>query len=98
MATSQYNGKYVRVPAPLWYTGRVSRNSVQEHISVACQAAGITCLPAGHHVHHIDCNKSNNNPSNLIIVSPGVHSKIHTQMRTRNSSRVQEVLSLIEGL
>ena len=98
MATSQYNSKYVRIPAPLWYTGCVSGNSVREHIIIACKAVGITRLLPGQHVHHIDCDKSNNNPSNLIIVSPGVHSKIHTQMRTRNSSRVQEVLSLIEGL
>ena len=74
---------YMTVPAPTWYTGRLSGN-VCEHIIIACKAAGITRLPSGHDVHHIDCDRLNNSPANLIIVSDSTHRKIHRQMRVLN--------------
>ena len=33
-------------------------------------------------VHHKDCNPHNNNPSNLVWCSKGLHTKIHAQMQT----------------
>lgn len=38
-------------------------------------------LRRGEHVHHIDSNKMNNDPSNLIIMAASDHSKIHTEDR-----------------
>ena len=71
---------YMVIPRPLWLTGYSSKR-VREHVIVACQSAGITRLPPGHNVHHIDCNKLNNESINLIIVSSGNHNRIHHQMR-----------------
>lgn len=34
-------------------------------------------IPDGYHIHHIDGNRSNNNPSNLLCVSPEEHWQIH---------------------
>ena len=84
---------YMTVPVPSWYTGRLS-GSICEHILIACQAAGITRLPSGHNVHHIDCNKLNNKPSNLIIVSDRDHRSIHCQMRVLNLPTWHERASL----
>ena len=35
-------------------------------------------IPKGYHIHHIDFNPLNNDPSNLIAVSPEEHAKIHS--------------------
>lgn len=34
-------------------------------------------IPKGYHIHHIDGNSNNNNPSNLICLSPQEHYDIH---------------------
>jgi hypothetical protein len=34
-------------------------------------------IPKGKHIHHIDGNRENNDPKNLIMVSPEEHYKIH---------------------
>jgi hypothetical protein len=34
-------------------------------------------IPEGWVVHHIDCNRSNNNPQNLICIPELVHKVIH---------------------
>ena len=36
-------------------------------------------LDRGEHVHHIDRNKLNNDPSNIVVLSASEHSKTHTQ-------------------
>ena len=72
---------YARVAKPAWFIGHSSSSQLREHVLIACQAQGIVELPAGCVVHHIDENKLNNEPLNLIIVSRGVHMKIHAQIR-----------------
>lgn len=37
-------------------------------------------IPKGHHVHHIDCNHSNNIPWNLIALDPRFHNHIHQRI------------------
>jgi len=34
-------------------------------------------IPAGYHIHHIDGNALNNDPKNLIAVTPEEHAKLH---------------------
>jgi hypothetical protein len=36
-------------------------------------------IPKGFHIHHIDGNRQNNDPKNLIMVSPEEHYQIHLQ-------------------
>ena len=47
-----------------------------EHVAVAERAFG-GILPKGAVVHHIDYNKSNNDPSNLLVCSRAYHKMIH---------------------
>jgi hypothetical protein len=46
-----------------------------------CKELGITEIPKGFAVHHIDYNKRNNDISNLALVSLGAHTKIHSLER-----------------
>jgi hypothetical protein len=39
---------------------------------------GICSTPEGFHVHHVDFNKTNNDPENLVILSHSEHRKIHS--------------------
>ncbi|SDH25414.1 HNH endonuclease [Nitrosomonas sp. Nm132] len=51
-----------------------------EHVLIAEKAIGRK-LRKGEVVHHIDCDKTNNNPSNLMICTTGYHMQLHARMR-----------------
>jgi len=51
-----------------------------EHRVVAEQKIGRPILP-GEHVHHIDGNKHNNHPDNLVVMTASEHHKLHAKER-----------------
>lgn len=72
---------YMTVLKPSWYTGRKHTDRVFKHTVILCGALGLTELPAGFVVHHIDGNPLNNDLDNLCLVSLGGHRKIHSRER-----------------
>lgn len=68
---------YLMSVRPDWYTGRVGKRYVYQHTIVMCEHLGITELPKGMVVHHIDYNKKNNDISNLALLTAGAHAKLH---------------------
>ena len=76
---SDGNG-YMMVLKPEWYTGRKGSLHVFEHTVVMCEALGLTELPKGFVVHHVDGNKSNNDLSNLALMRMEAHTRLHRSM------------------
>lgn len=52
---------------------RLSLSSYQK----AWQDYNNEIIPEGYHIHHLDGNRKNNDPENLICVSPELHYEIH---------------------
>lgn len=77
----QVTGDYIAIPKPDWYTGRKKQHYVYEHTVVMCKALGLTELPKGFCVHHIDGNTHNNELSNLALMTTGGHCRFHVLMR-----------------
>lgn len=50
---------------------------IYEHILVAESLIGRRLNP-NECVHHLDCDKTNNSPDNLLVIDRGQHAKIHT--------------------
>ena len=73
---SDGNG-YWMVHKPEWYTGRKGSKYVFEHSVLVCEALGLTELPAGWVVHHIDKNPSNNALDNLTLLTLEAHARLH---------------------
>lgn len=71
------SGGYLTIFAPEWFTGRKDGNRTLEHIIVYCEHNGLSELPKGKVVHHLDENKQNNHPDNLILLSIPDHRRIH---------------------
>lgn len=69
---------YYMALKPDWFTGRKNSKHVFYHHVVMCEALGITEIPQGYCVHHIDYNKKNNDISNLCLLSISAHGKLHS--------------------
>lgn len=54
---------------------------VAEHRLVAQQHFGVNLLRDRLHVHHIDGDRLNNDPKNLLIVTPRNHRRLHNGWR-----------------
>jgi hypothetical protein len=54
-----------------------------EHVEVWQLAHGEP-VPAGYQVHHIDRDKTNNHPDNLVALTPTDHKRIHSGCELRN--------------
>lgn len=67
---------YVICNKPPWYTGRKSSKFVYYHNVVMCENIGITEIPRGFMVRHLDNNKLNNDISNLILLTIQANSRL----------------------
>jgi len=67
---------YSRVRCPDWYTGK-RYTYLDEHIVNYCVSRGLTEIPQGMEIHHLDHNKKNNDPKNLIMLSKADHTLLH---------------------
>ena len=72
---------YLMVLKPEWYTGRKGSKHVFKHSLVMCEHLGLTEIPEGFCVHHIDGNKHNNDIDNLMFLSISAHTKLHSLER-----------------
>lgn len=71
------SGQYRAVWAPDWWTGSSDAGRILEHQLVCAEANGLTCIPPGHVVHHIDHDKLNNHPDNLELMTRKDHARHH---------------------
>lgn len=72
---------YYMVLKPDWYTGRKGSKHVFEHSVIMCEALGLTEIPEGFVVHHIDGDTKNNDIDNLSLMTISGHGKLHSTQR-----------------
>ncbi|ABQ12453.1 HNH endonuclease [Phormidium phage Pf-WMP3] len=82
---------YLMVRKPTWYTGRKGSRHVFQHHVVMCEALGLTQVPDGFHVHHVDGDKTNNNINNLALLCDSAHSRLHSRERATTISKESRV-------
>ena len=80
---------YLMMLKPDWYTGRKAHTYVFLHHIVFCQHSGLTEIPKGFVVHHIDFDKKNNDISNLALMTVAAHARLHAQVN--RISKVQRL-------
>lgn len=60
-------------------------HQVREHVFVACEALG-HALPPGAEVHHIDNDRANNAPTNLVVCQDrSYHQLLHARQEARDA-------------
>lgn len=62
------------------------------HREICAKAHGK--FPSNFHVHHIDGNHKNNDPTNLIAISKELHARIHRYPKDQLPNREQLILSM----
>jgi len=72
---------YIMILKPDWYTGRTGSKYIFKHNAVMCEALGLTEMPPGYVVHHVDEDKTNNELSNLAMMTMAAHARLHALLR-----------------
>lgn len=76
------NDGYALVYKPSWFTGtRGNSSKVFVHHVVVCKRDGMTKVPKGMHVHHINGDKLCNKVWNLALLKSGQHRRIHAILK-----------------
>lgn len=65
-------------------------NIIQEHIVVAEEQVIDRPLKEGEVVHHLDENRANNSPDNLLVLSAPMHGKLHSWLNKNNITPTEE--------
>ena len=78
---------YLMCLKPDWYTGRKGCKHVFKHHIIMCESLGITEIPKGFCVHHIDGNKLNNELINLALLTTSAHTRLHQLERATTSRK-----------
>lgn len=60
-----------------YYLAAPSNGYLKEHQRVTFETLGINMIPKGHQIHHRDCIKTNNSPSNLALLTNSDHRWLH---------------------
>jgi HNH endonuclease len=68
---------YLMVKKPDWYTGRDGSKYVFQHQIVFLESIGLTHMPSGFVVHHLDGDKTNNVLDNLCFMTNSAHTTMH---------------------
>lgn len=74
---------------------RGNRGYIREHVYVMEQHLG-RYLEPDEVVHHIDCNKSNNDISNLVVLTNSQHMKVHARIRS-GMDKLQALKEVVEN-
>lgn len=77
---------YILVLKPDWFTGRKGTKYAFQHHVVFCKAVGLTEIPEGFAIHHIDEDPTNNRVDNLALVTSGGHRRLHNASPWRKLS------------
>lgn len=74
---------YMMIVKPDWYTGRAGCKHIFYHHYIMCMYLGLSEIPAGMVVHHIDFDKTNNDIKNLALMTNEAHSKLHSMLKNK---------------
>ena len=87
---------YLMVLKPDWYTGRKGSKHVFQHHVEVCQGLGITSIPKGWCVHHVDNNPHNNSFNNLVLCTMSDHPRIHKHFEGATTISKESTLKWVE--
>lgn len=77
---------YLRYTSPSFLRDKYVHRVIVENNILASPLEIRSLLPWPYEVHHMDYNKLNNNPSNLLMLSLEFHSKLTADGRTRQGN------------
>lgn len=82
---------------PQWYTGRRGCKHVFVHQLVVCERLGLTQMPKGWCVHHVDEDKTNNSFDNLVLMTTSDHRRLHRHLEGATTISKESTLKWVEA-
>lgn len=71
------NGRYDNVYIPHWMNKKYVNDEVGLHVCIVCENLGLTELPEGYVVHHVNGDSKDNRFDNLVLMTRGEHASLH---------------------
>lgn len=71
------NGRYNSASIPEWVTAEYKKDSFAEHALVVCKHLGLTEIPKGYIVHHVNNDSKDNRFENLVLMTRSEHTSLH---------------------
>lgn len=88
---------YLMELKPEWYTGRAGSKHVFQHHIFVCLGLGLTSIPAGWCVHHVDENPHNNAFDNLVLMTMSDHQRLHRVLAGATTISKESTLKWVEA-
>lgn len=88
---------YAMILRPDWYTGRRGSRHVFVHHVVMCSYLGITEMPKGFCIHHINGDRLDNSIDNLALMSQTGHQRLHAREKRATTKVVEHKQNLRSG-
>jgi hypothetical protein len=88
---------YLMELKPSWYTGRAGSKHVFQHHIVVCLSLGITEIPKGWCVHHVNENPHDNTFDNLVLMTLSDHQRLHQVLAGATTISKESTLKWVEA-
>lgn len=90
---AKFNGIVFYKKGSYYYSlkSNIYPKGTQLHHAVYMLYYGLDSIPNNFHVHHVDCNKSNNDPLNLQLVTPEEHNVLHNQGKHHSPETLEKL-------
>jgi len=82
---------YIQCLKPNWFAGKTGSKYVFKHHIVICENLGMTEIPLGFEVHHVDFDKTHNSIKNLALLTRAAHARLHSKSQIYNKLTMWEL-------
>lgn len=88
------NGRYNCAKVPANFTASYKKGYMGEHARVVCECLGLTEIPKGYVVHHVNNDSKDNRFENLVLMTRSEHTSLHRRYYAKGVTTISKESTL----